>query len=221
MIDESKSKRRYHSPQRRTQAQRTRRTILEAARRLFGVHGYAATTLPAIAREAGVSAPTVTAIFGGKARLLDALIKLAVRGDTTSSPVADRPCWQEMLTELNPREQLRRHATTTRQIHERSADVAEIVRGAATADPEIASLLQERGALRLQDTRTVVESLAGKHALAPGMTTDRATDLLWTLTAADVYRLLVVERGWSPAQYEQWLASALIQSLLGLGHTAP
>ncbi len=219
-MDEPKVRRRYHSLQRQTQAQLTRRAILEAARRLFGAHGYAATTLPAIAGEAGVSAPTVTAIFGTKARLLDALIKLAVRGDTTSSPLADRPWWQEMLAEPDPKEQLRLHATTTRQVHERSADVAEIVRGAATADPEIASLLRQRGALRLRDMRTVVESLAGKHALVPGMTIDQAMDLLWALTAADLYRLLVVERGWPPSQYERWLASSLIQSLLEHGHTA-
>jgi len=63
--------------------------------------------------------------------------------------------------------------------------------------------------------RAVAESLAGKQALAPGMTVDQATDLLWALDAAEMYRLLVAERDWSPDQYEEWLASALIHSFLG------
>jgi hypothetical protein len=29
-----------------------------------------------------------------------------------------------------------------------------------------------------------------------------------------VYRSLVVERGWSPEKYEEWLGNALIHSLL-------
>lgn len=208
-------KRRYHSPQRQEQAELTRRKLLEAARRLFAAHGYAATTLPAIAREAGVSAPTVTAVFGTKIALLEALIKLVVRGDVASAPLAERPWWQEMLAEPDPRRQLRLHATNTRQIHERSADVFEIVRGAATADPEIAALLRQRGARRLQDTRAMAESLARKQALGPGLTIEQATDLLWALSAPELYRLLVAERGWSPERYEQWLAAALIYSLLG------
>lgn len=215
------TKRRYHSPQRQEQAQSTRRKILVAARRLFGAQGYAATTLPAIAREARVSAPTVTAVFGTKAALLDALIQLTVRGDTAPALLGERPWWQEMLAEPDPKRQLQRHASATRQIHERSADVYEIVRGAATAETEIAALLRQRGALRLHDLRAVAESLAGKRALAPGLSVERATDLLWALGAAEMYRLLVSERSWSPQQYEEWLAAALMQSLLNPGAATP
>jgi hypothetical protein len=41
--------------------------------------------------------------------------------------------------------------------------------------------------LRLQDTQAVVESLAGKQALAPDMAFDHATDLLWALGSVDLY----------------------------------
>ncbi|MBV9282547.1 MAG: helix-turn-helix transcriptional regulator, partial [Chloroflexi bacterium] len=110
-------KRPYHSPRRQEQARRTRRQILEAARRLFAARGYAATTLPAIAREAGVSAPTVTAVFGTKSALLEALIQLVVRGDTDEAPVVERSWWRAMLEEPDPERQLRRQAAITRQIH--------------------------------------------------------------------------------------------------------
>ncbi len=213
------SKRRYHSPRRQEQAQITRRKILEAARRLFTGHGYAATTLPAIAREAGVSAPTITATFGTKAALLDALIDLVVRGDAESGPLVERPWWREMLAEPDPRRQLRLHAANTRRIQEASADVAEITRGAATADPEIAAMLKQRHAGRFKDTQLLAESLGEKHALAPGMTVARAGDLIWALSGAELYRMLVVERGWSPDEYEAWLASALADALLPKGET--
>ncbi len=216
-MKEPTTKRKYHSPRRQEQARLTRQNILESARRLFAARGYAATTLPAIAREAAVSMPTITAVFGTKGALLDALIKLEVRGDVAETVMAERPWWREMLAEPDPKHQLRLHASTIRRIHERSAEVYEIVRGAATADPELAALLRQRGASRLRDLRTVAESLAEKQALAPGTTVDQATDLLWALGAAEMYRLLVVERGWPPDRYEEWLTSMLIHSLLGQG----
>src|SRR6478672_10942083 len=95
-MDEARPKRRYHSPQRLLQAEDTRRKVLDAARRLFAAQGYAATTLPNIAREAGVSQPTITAVFGTKAQLLSQMIQLAVRGDAESPSLAARPWWQAM-----------------------------------------------------------------------------------------------------------------------------
>lgn len=216
MTDRS-SKRRYHSPQRQEQAQLTRRKIIEAARRLFASRGYPATTLAAIAAEAGVSMPTVTAVFGTKPALLEALIALVVRGDESSIPVAEQDWWQEMLAEPDPQLQLRLYAAIARRIQERSSDVFQIMQSAATADPDIAARLQQLHAGRLQDTRMVSESLARKGALAPGMTPDEATDLLWALCSAQMFRLLVVERGWPPDRYQAWLTSSLIQSVLDQG----
>jgi AcrR family transcriptional regulator len=170
--------------------------------------------LAAVAREAEVSPPTVTAVFGTKARLLSDLVSLMVRGDAEPSPLAERPWWQAMLSEPDPRQQLTLHAANVRRIHERSADVAEIVRGAASADPEIASMLRELAVGRLRDARMVAESLDEKHALSSDVSVDRAADLLWALCSHDLYRMLVVERHWPPEDYEQWLALSLIHSVL-------
>jgi hypothetical protein len=162
-----------------------------------------------------VALPTVTAIFGTKRGLLEALIALVVRGDAAPEPLLDRSWFRAVLEEPDPVRQLRLHAANARLIQERSADIAEIVKAAATADGEIASVLRHLGAGRLRDTRTVVESLHAKGALRADLTVERATDLLWTLTSSDVFRLLVVERGWPPADYERWLGDETVHSLLG------
>jgi AcrR family transcriptional regulator len=47
----------------------TRAAILASARRLFAEHGYSATSLRAIAAEAGVTSPLVIHFFGSKAHL--------------------------------------------------------------------------------------------------------------------------------------------------------
>jgi hypothetical protein len=41
-----------------------------------------------------------------------------------------------------------------------------------------------------------------------------ARDLLWTLNAYAVHDLLVVQRGWSPERYRDWLADTLARVLL-------
>lgn len=207
-------KRPYHSPRREEQARETRQKILAAAHRLFITDGYVATTLPAIAREAGVSAATVTVAFGTKLQLLDALIKSSVRGDEEPVALAMRPQWQEMLLEPDPVRLLTHYAKIARRIRERTIDIAEIVRGAATADPEIAALRRGLRESRLQDNREVAEALAARQALAVGITVEQATDLLWTLDSTETYWMLVAERGWSPDEYEEWLGSVLIHSLL-------
>ena len=205
---------RYNSQRRQEQAAVTRQKILDAALDLFAADGYGATTLAAIAEKAGVSQPTVTAIFGTKFGLLDAVIANTVRGDNESGQLVERAWWQDMLNEPNPAQQLVLCSQYLRTIHQRTTDVYEIVRGAASADKELASLIQHLGEGRLRDMRTVVESLAEKNALTSDMTVERAIDLLWVLGSAPVYRMLVVDRGWSPDQYENWLIETLIESLL-------
>src|SRR5262249_48744247 len=66
-------KRPYHSPLRRAQAEETRNRILDAALRLFSGQGYAATTIAAIAAEAGVVPETVYATFRTKRGIIDGL----------------------------------------------------------------------------------------------------------------------------------------------------
>ena len=64
--------RKYHSPLREQRAAETREKILEAALKLLG-EGAHKLTIPAVAKEAGVSVPTVYRHFGSKEELEEGL----------------------------------------------------------------------------------------------------------------------------------------------------
>src|SRR5262245_50862304 len=91
--------RRYESRRRREQAAATRQEILDAAQRLFERQGYAATTMAAIAAEAGVALKTVYVAFETKSGLLRALWHLLLRGDEEDVPIPERPWYREVLAE--------------------------------------------------------------------------------------------------------------------------
>ena len=206
MTEPVKSTRRYDSPRRREQAAATRREILEAAQRLLEEHGYAATTMAAIAAEAGVALKTLYVAFETKAGILRALWHLLLRGDEADVPVLERSWYRELLAEPDAERQLERNAELSCATKERIGAILDVIRAAAAADREIAVLWDRIQSDFHEMQRGLVVSIADKGALRPGLDIDRATDILWTLNNPDVWQLLVGRRGWTPAQYEQWLA---------------
>lgn len=215
-----KATRRYESPRRREQATATRMAILDAARRLFERQGYAATTMAAVAAEAGVAPKTVYVAFDGKASLLRELWHLLLRGDAEAVPMPERAWYREMLAEAAPATRLLMMAATSRRVKERAAGLMEVIRGAAAggADPEISALWARIGSEFHAMHRPLVDGLAADGALRPGLGPEEACDILWTLNHPDVWQLLVVQRGWSPERYERWFAGAAAAELLGAPH---
>jgi AcrR family transcriptional regulator len=214
MADSVKT-RRYDSPRRREQAAATRREILEAAQRLFEEQGYAATTMAAIAGEAGVALKTVYVAFETKSGVLRALWNLRLRGDSDDVPVGQQQWYRDVLAEPDPERQLRLDAHNSRVVKLRIAGLLEVIRSAAPVDPDIAALWKRIGTEFHANQRVIVESVDEKKALAPGLDVERATDILWTLIHPNLWQLLVGERGWTPEQYEQWLGDAICAQLLG------
>jgi AcrR family transcriptional regulator len=210
-------KRAYNSPRRREQAAATRREILEAARRLFETRGYAATTMAAIAKEAGVALKTVYVAFETKSGVLRALWNLLLRGDEVDVPVAEREWYRETLEEPDPERQLRLNARNSRAAKLRVAATGAAILAAAPSDPEIGALWERIQADYRQNQRVLVESLHRKKALKRDLDVDRATDILWTINHPAVWQLLVHDRGWTPEEYEQWTADAACAQLLRAG----
>ncbi len=209
-----KGKRPYESPRRREQAAATRRDILDAAQRLFERESYAATTMAAIAAEAGVALKTVYVAFDTKSGVLRALWNLLLRGDEDDVPVMDRAWYREVLEEPDPERQLRLNARNSRVVKLRIAPVLEVIRNAAPLDPDIAALWSRIQSDFHDNQSSVVKAVAERRGLRPGLDVDRAADILWTLNHPDLWQLLVAQRGWTPDQYEQWFADTACAQLL-------
>jgi AcrR family transcriptional regulator len=192
--------------------------ILDAARRLFEDGGYAATAVPSIAAAAGVAVKTVYLAFESKAGLLRAVWAARLGGDEEATPVLQRRWMRELTDEARPVEKLHLLAAQSRRVKTATGPLLEVIRTAAATDPEIAALWEEIQAKLLRVQRAVVDQLDALGALRPALEVEEATDVLWTLNHPSVWHLLVRERRWSPARYEQWFHESCCLQLLG---TAP
>ncbi|MFK0252648.1 TetR/AcrR family transcriptional regulator [Streptomyces sp. NPDC090445] len=197
-------------------ARRTRQRMRDAAARLFAEKGWTGTTVEDIARTAEVGVQTVYFTFGSKRALLKELLDTAVAGDADPVATLDRPWAREVLDAPGPAAQLALQAAGARHILERAAPVLEVVRGAATADPELAELWrlnhEQRHAVQLRFAQALYEKAGG--SLRHGHDSAAAADIALTVLGPETYDLLVTRRGWTPARWEEWAADALVRQLL-------
>jgi TetR/AcrR family transcriptional regulator, regulator of autoinduction and epiphytic fitness len=206
--------RRYEMSNRSRQASETRSRIVAAAADLFVRDGYAATSIGAIAEQAGVAVPTVYATLRSKAGILRAVIDMTVRGDDESRPLSSRPAWQEIEREPDPREQLVKFASVHRGICDREAAIFAELEAAAGAGAEATQMLRDHDARRYETQSRLARILRQRHQLKPSMTATQAADAIWTLASERTYLALVRDRGWTPASYEGWVAEQLVAALL-------
>lgn len=206
--------RRYDMSNRARQATETRRRIAEAAARLFVRDGYGATTINAIAAEAGVAVPTVYATLKTKQAILWAVIELTARGDADQAPLAERQWWREMERERDPRETLAKFARIHREICDREAAVFTVFETAANVDPEVAPVMRQKEQARYSDQSRVVRSLKRQGQLRAGLSVRKASDIIWALATERSYLALVRDRGWRAEDYEDWLSEQLAAALL-------
>jgi AcrR family transcriptional regulator len=206
--------RRYVSEVRDDQAQRTRRAVVTAARELFLARGYAATTIDAIAEAAKVSRRTVFTSVGGKAVLLRLALDWAIVGDDEPVAMAERPAIQAIVAERDPRRGVEMFAAVLADVFARVAPLDGVLTAAADADPAAAQFIDEAIQGRMFGAREFVGYLASLDALADGLTEQRAADLCWSIMDGHMYKLLVIERGWSPEEFTRWLTATFTASLL-------
>jgi AcrR family transcriptional regulator len=200
--------RRYDSTRRREGAARNRHRVLDAARRLFATHGLDRVTIEALAAAAGVSQATVYALFRSKAGILRALMEEALF-NATYRPLAERA-----RQVRDPVEMLQMTASIARAIYDGERAGLGVIRGASAFSAELRAVEQQFERLRFGLQRARAERIARRGTVRPGLKLGQVRDVLWMLTGRDVYRMLVVERRWSPAAYEAWLSAALARTLL-------
>ena len=191
-----------------------RRAVVDAARALFLERGYAGTTIDAISDRADVPGATIYRLFSSKLGILKALLDVSIAGDDAAVAMPDRPGTRALFTTADPAEQLSAFARFTRDINSRAAPVYQILASAAEADPAAAGLLAEYTRQRHEGQRQIARSLARRGALRAELRARDAEDIIHALMSPDVYRLLVVDRGWAPDRYAEWLSNLLVDQLL-------
>ena len=202
-------KRSYHSETREKQAQQTKKHILDAAKKLFQKEGFDRVTIGKIAEVADVSMPTIYAIFKSKRGILQALIDDALPKDQFTKLV------DASMKQGSAQERLKQTAKLCRQMYDAERGLMDILRGASVVASEFKELEQEREARRYERQCEYVETLMKQKALTQELTLEKARDVLWVFTGRDIYRLFVIERGWTSDAYEAWLFDILMKSLLG------
>jgi AcrR family transcriptional regulator len=193
--------------------QASRRDILQAAQRLFTDRGYVATSIPAIATEAGVAVQTIYNVVGSKREVLGGVIELAVRGPdypaTPSQIVGER-----IRAAADPHRIIELLVDWLVAAHARSAPISLAIREAAAVDEEAAELEQTLADERFNGYREAARELGRSGGLRPGLSPDAAAATIWTLGHPETYRYLTSRRGWNARRYRRWLADELAAALL-------
>jgi AcrR family transcriptional regulator len=187
--------------------------VIEAARALFIESGYATTTMAAISRRADVPEPTVYRLFSSKIGILKLLLDVSIAGDDEPIAVPERPGVASLLDEPDPHKVLAGFAAITTRINQRTNDVYDVLSRAADSDLEAAELLATLRQQRDRGQAQIVHALHRTKRLRAGLKARDAADVVHALMSPEVYRLLVIDRGWHPERYERWTTQVLIQQL--------
>lgn len=198
---EGQHKRRtYESAARRDMAVQTRVRILEAATMLFAEQGYQRTTTSAIGRAAGVSEASVFSAFGSKPQLLVEVVAHSAAGSDGDLPLPLHSAWKD----LTPAAAVGELVGVVRRAHERSWRLLRLVSAAADGDPLVAEAAEGGALRRYADCLWFVGSVLGVERDAESLAEE-----VWALISVDLYRQLVIDRGWTSARYETWLAAMI------------
>jgi AcrR family transcriptional regulator len=208
-MEDDHVKRPYNSPARTEQARQTRRRIRAAGGAQFVRFGYAATSMKAVAREAGVAERTLYLNFPTKAALLNEIIRVTVRGHDRDEPLLAGEGFRSVL-EAPAGQMLHQFTLVTAAMAARTARILAIGEAAATVDPALRDFRDRGHAATRADLREVADALRRRGELAANVTVEQAADTLFALAANEaLYLRLTDECGWDNEQYAQLLETLL------------
>lgn len=207
-------KRDYDASNRQADSAATRARIIDAARGLFTRQGYRATTIHQIAAGADVHVDTVYRLVGRKAVVLRELIEQAISGTDRAVPAEERDYVVALKAAADPRQKIAIYAAAMSRIQPRMAPLLAALDDASRTEAEAAEVWQAVADRRAANMRRFVEELRQAGGLRPGLTVADAADTVWATNSPELYLLLVNHRGWTPEQYEAWLADLWATYLL-------
>jgi AcrR family transcriptional regulator len=211
----SQERKAYSSELRRSQAEQTRRRVIQAARHLFASKGYSATSVHDLAAEAGVAVQTIYSSLGGKRGALLALNDL-VDEEAEVAVHAGR-----LRQARDPRVAVGIAVRLTRNIAERCGDLVQAIRTGALTEPDMAEVLTEGFRRHRMGTRALARNLESHHALRHGVDAGRAAAILGSMTSVETWASMTGEHGWTFDETEAWLTSMLRNQLFGDPLDAP
>ncbi|MFF2299108.1 TetR/AcrR family transcriptional regulator [Arthrobacter sp. NPDC058127] len=201
-----------HNDRRVAQAAATKAAVVEAARQLFLSRGYVATTIGAVAEQAGVAIQTIYNSVGNKAALLSAVVDATAAGpdaprsvpETMRERTAAAPDAGAVLALL---------ADWFAEVHPRSSQLFSVMRQASAVDAEAAKVERDRAELRLRNYAEAAAALRRRGALTSGMSDEQAAAVIWSVGHPDTYRSLVLDFAWGLDRYRDWVHAALKAAL--------
>lgn len=202
------NKRPYKSASRKAKAAHTKERILKASKKLFTKEGFEHVTIEKIAQVSEVSVPTVYALYKSKRGILRALMDNVFPKEQFDALVA------RSKNALSPQERLSYSAKIAREIYDAEKDQMSLFRGATVLSPEFKKLEKEREIRRHSRLEVTMKAMIQEKSLNPILSEKKSHDVLWALTGRDLYRMLVMEQGWTSDQYESWLSQMLVDTLL-------
>lgn len=203
----------YRSPLREQAMRETRHRILAVATDLLVRNGYGAMTITGLARAAGVSPQTVYNAVGGKAEVVKAAYDVLLAGDESEAPMAERAEFRAVVEAGDPASYACAYAAWTRGIYDRvGAFLAAVLTHGSAGDEALEDFVRtiERER-RAGNERSIPAAL--RDALGPDL--PRVVDVVWVLTAPEVHERLCGRAGWTPDDYERWLADELERAVGG------
>ena len=202
---------------RRDRARATRLRITKAAYALFCERGYAGTTMADVAAAADVAVQTVYFTFHTKSELLSRAYDLAVLGEGDPLPPEQQPWHARMIAEPNLVPALRIVVEGIGEILSRATPLDTVVRAGAGSDPDTARIRALHEGWRADGYRRMLDVLSSKAPLRPGVPPERATQLLLLYAGMDVYRVLVMDFGWTHDDWISWTVSAIAEQVFDAG----
>jgi AcrR family transcriptional regulator len=199
--------RRYEQRLRARSAEETRRRILDAAFDRLRTAPAEPLSVDRIARMAGVARSTVYLVFGSRSGLFDAL-----RTDLVERSGLDRLI--EAVQHPDAREHLRGGIRAGAEMFAADRDVFRALTSMSALDDAAVGGAMRRGEeVRSRGMARVARRLDEQGALLPGVTAERAADVLWLLTSFDAFDQLYTGRGLPLDEVVEVLTQAAERSL--------
>lgn len=181
--------------------------ILDSALALIVRRGGADVTMAAIAKAARVSRQAVYLHFADRAALLIALVRHL--DEKRGIPEEVRKM-EQAPTGLDA---VRMMVSLQARLNPTLWAPARAVEAVRRHDPAAERSWQDRLQNRLNGCRAIVNRMAKEGTLKPALNPTLAADLLWTLTSLRTWEDLVLERGWTAAEYEKRVTELVLDAL--------